>query len=330
MRLKRLTVSKVVVLGGGLAGLSRAISLSREDVVLIDKANMHEYVPGTVQLLGGRIERESLEIDIEEFLSGTGVDYKQESVVDITPGESKVTTDEEEYSYDHLIVALGSEPGYSEELGIFVDHVYDIESTLKLKEKLSKNSSISVVGGGYVGVEVAGELADNGFEVNLVSESNSLIAYTNKAASDKALECLREKGVAFYLDSKAAEIKENNRLILGDGRKLSNDIVVWCCGGNVPKVVEESFETDERGVKVDSNYVSKQYGNVECIGSSSNKGWWINKNDVVTVGDDAIFIIGQKAYCSSYLRIIEDFVRWKYFLSLYSIKLKAVLGNYLS
>lgn len=321
-------MSKIVVLGGGLAGLSRALSLSSRDVVLIDRADTHEYVPGTVQLLGGRIERESLEINIEEFLSGTGVDYRQESVVDISPEESKVATDEEEYSYDRLVVALGSEPGYTKGLAGFADHVYDIESTLKLKDKLSKNSSIAIVGGGYVGVEVAGELADNGFDVNLVSESDSLIAYTNNVASNKAIECLREKGVDFYLESKVVEIREDYQLILDDGKKLSSDIVIWCGGGKVPRVIEEYFDTDERGMVVNSNYVSKQYGNVECIGSSSNKGWWINKNDVVTVGDDAILIAGQSAYCSNYLRIIEDFVRWKYFLSLYFMKWKAVLRNY--
>ncbi|MFB6191579.1 MAG: FAD-dependent oxidoreductase, partial [Candidatus Nanohaloarchaea archaeon] len=68
---------KVVVLGAGFAGLRAALELDGKgyEVTLVDLRKEHEYTPGVIDALRGRVPDGKLKLDIEDFLRGTGVEF---------------------------------------------------------------------------------------------------------------------------------------------------------------------------------------------------------------------------------------------------------------
>lgn len=320
-------MAKTLVLGGGLAGLNAALSarMKGNEVLLLDRDKFHEFVPGNVQLLGRRINEDELKIDIKKFLKGTGIVFNEETVERIKPEKSEVITNDNVYEYDRLIVALGSE---IDEQGFDfsnVEDVYSISNTLHLREKIEESSKITVIGAGYVGLEVAGELADMGLDVTVVSKSEKPISHTNESASQIALRLMDEKNINFKKNKVISDISET-KIGFKDGESFETDIMVWCAGLKASEAVRKSFNQNDEP-KFESS--ASKYDDLKFIGHVK-PNWRINSQDAITVGDTAIFFTRDKAYESRKFRLIEDLVRYKYFKKLKFNRFKAKTRNIIS
>ena len=189
---------RVVVVGGSFAGLYAAKGLrSIADVVLIDASDEWEYTPAVHEVLGGRREAATILTSFDEVLPG--VEFIRG--VAVAANESEVHVDlggeMKRLPYDHLIISVGC--SYARPIKSTLTSL-DRRAQLAGAQRLYRDaSSVLVVGGGAVGVEVAGELAAD-HTVTLTAREDELVRDLPAAARRYALEALRARNVRVLLN----------------------------------------------------------------------------------------------------------------------------------
>jgi NADPH-dependent 2,4-dienoyl-CoA reductase/sulfur reductase-like enzyme len=235
-------MSTFVVVGGDAAGMSAASKAKREapdlDVVVFEKGEWVSYgACGLPYYIKGEIQHleDLVSVTPEEFREERDIDLRTgHEVIDIDPDDRTVTArgDDGELivTYDHLLIATGAEAVEPPIDGIDREGVYTLGSMTDGKElrefvARSRESSpmeqpdsgpacqflescagaVAVVGGGYIGVEMAEALAENDFEVHLFQRGDRVLKGFSEETSTYVADHLREKNVALYLNSEVQE-----------------------------------------------------------------------------------------------------------------------------
>jgi glutathione reductase (NADPH) len=165
----------------------------------------------------------------------------------IGPGE--IAVDGETYGADHIVIATGGRPIVpalpGAELGITSDGFF------ALKEQPRR---VAVIGGGYIGVELAGMLAALGSRVTLVALENRLLEVFDSMVSDVLMSEMKKQGVDLQLGFQVAGLAKTVAGIAldgGDGRRLDGfDSVIWAVG-RAPNT--RSLDLEAAGVEVHGN-----------------------------------------------------------------------------
>ena len=192
---------RVVVVGASFAGLYAAKGLRRvADVVLIDASDEWEYTPAVHEVLGGRRKADTILTSFTEtlpgveFVKGVAVAANESEVhVELRDGSIK------KLAYDHLIISVGC--SYARPIKAQLASSDRRAQLAGAQSELRDASSVLVVGGGAVGVEVAGELAAN-HTVTLTARESELVRDLPEAARRYALEALRSKNVRVELSKR--------------------------------------------------------------------------------------------------------------------------------
>ena len=172
---------RVVVVGGGFAGLTLARKLARSDyqVVLIDKNNYHQFQPLFYQVAMAGLEPSSIVFPLRKlFQRSRNVYIRICELLRVNPENRQIDTSFGIVNYDYLVIAVGADTNFfgNEELAtktipmksvaealylrnrILTD--YEIALTIPAYEQRQSYIDIVIVGGGPTGVEVAGALAE--------------------------------------------------------------------------------------------------------------------------------------------------------------------------
>ncbi|MBN8681258.1 MAG: NAD(P)/FAD-dependent oxidoreductase [Chitinophagales bacterium] len=259
--------TRVVIVGGGFAGLNLARQLSSApdfQVVLIDKNNYHQFQPLFYQVAMAGLEPSSIVFPFRKvFQSSKNVFLRVTAVQRVDTSAQEVYSEElGALHYDHLVLALGADTNWygnekiranaipmksvSEALflrnNIFED--YEKAATSPDYEERQRYLDIVIVGGGPTGVEVAGALAEmksniigkdykdlNREEINIhLVHGNPKVLNTMSAnASEKAERYLRELGVELWLD-KVVKDYDGQTVTIDDGSTIRADKVIWAAG----------------------------------------------------------------------------------------------------
>ncbi len=148
---------KILVLGGGAGGVVVSNLLAKElepgeaEITLIDRNPYHEFPPSYLWVMSGIRKPEDIRRPLKN-LERKGIKFVQDEIIEILPAENKVKGKNREYTYDILVVGLGSEADFSALPGS--EHIcapWTLESTLKCREMLKDFK------GGKVVVGVAGK-----------------------------------------------------------------------------------------------------------------------------------------------------------------------------
>ena len=188
---------RVVVVGASFAGLYAAKGLRRvADVVLIDASDEWEYTPGVHEVLGGRRKAATILASLSDALPG--VEFIKGVAVAVNESEVHVETNGsiKKLPYDHLIISVGC--AYAQPIKAALASSNRREQLAGAQSLYRDASSVLVVGGGAVGVEVAGELAAH-HTVTLAARESELVRDLPEAARRYALEALRSKNVRVEL-----------------------------------------------------------------------------------------------------------------------------------
>ena len=121
---------RVIILGGGFAGLAAALELrpDRHDVMLIDRRRWFEFLPNIHELLSGVKTPELLRLPLDRNLRCAGHKFLRDTVTQIDPVERSVATRRRAtIGYDALIVALGGVNATRDVRGV-VEHAYPFKS----------------------------------------------------------------------------------------------------------------------------------------------------------------------------------------------------------
>ncbi len=282
---------RVVIVGGGFAGLTLARKLNRKyfQVVLLDKNNYHQFQPLLYQVATAGLEPSAIAFPFRKvFQNKNSMHFRMCQVLKIIPEQNMVETDKGHLVFDYLVLANGTDTNYFgmvhlQETAMPMKSVGEAlalrNSLLCMFEKaISSNDldilNVIVVGGGPTGVEISGALAEmrkyvlpkdypdinfSSMQIILVEAQSHLLSGMSEKASEKALEFLQNMGVQVMLDT-AVKDYVDGKIVLGNGQMVTAQTVIWASGimGNLIDGIGSS-ENVGRGkrLKVDAfNHVN--------------------------------------------------------------------------
>ena len=294
---------KVVVVGGVAGGASAAARLRRlnesAEIIMFERGEYISFANcGLPYYIGGEItDRAALTLQTpQSFHSRFHVDVRINSeVTAIDPKAKQVTVrskDRGEYteSYDKLILSPGAAPIRPPMEGADNERVFtlrNIPDTYKIRGYVEEQhpKSAVVVGGGYIGVEMAENLKNAGVDVTIVELADHVIAPLDYDMACDVHRYLKEKGVGLILQNGVQSIQEEGgalRLTLSDG-EIDTDLVIMAVGVRPDTALakEAGLELNRRGAIVVDEHMLTSDPDIYAVG------------DAVEVTD---FVTGEKAY----------------------------------
>ncbi len=264
---------KIVVVGGVAAGASAAARLRRlnekAEIIVLDKGPFVSFSNcGLPYRLSGTIQNtEDLVLMTPEKLKGQyNLDVRVNSEVIEVLNDQKavlVKTPEEEYllNYDKLVVAPGAEAIVPPFKGLdLMPHftLKTVPDTARVMQHLIELESkhMTVIGGGFIGLEAAENLREAGFEVTLIEGNNQILAPFDREMSFFADEELMKHGVELIKGKLVTEFTRD-AVILSDGTEVKTDGVILSIGvrPDTGFLKSSSIKLDERGyIETNENY----------------------------------------------------------------------------
>ncbi len=265
---------KYLIIGGVAGGATAAARIRRlkedAEIILFEKGEHISYANcGLPYYIGGVIaEREKLLVQTPEgFRQRLNIDVRVNSeVVSINPKEKTVTVaapDGSRYteSYDKLLLSPGASPVRPPLPGIDNEGIYtlrNVEDTDIIKARVASGTvkHAVIVGGGFIGLEMAENLTHAGAEVSVVEMAPQVMAPIDFSMAQIAHSHLKEKGVRLYLETAVksfARIGDKLEVSFADGRSIVTDMVILSIGvrPNTALATSAGIELGEmRGIKV--------------------------------------------------------------------------------
>ena len=291
---------KVVIVGGVAGGASTAARLRRlEENVEIIMFEKGEYISfancGLPYYIGEVItEREKLIVQTVEAMSDKfNMDIRNLSeVINIDKENKKVTVKNhktgETYdeSYDVLVLSPGASPikppinGIKDCNNLFT--LRNIPDTDKIKAYVDKDSTKKavVIGGGFIGIEMAENLVERGIDVTLVEASSQVMAPLDVEMVSTIHEHLIDNGINLILDDGVKEFKNNGKIVaLNSGKEIETDLIILSIGVRPETSIakDAGLKLNERGAIVVDEYMKTSDENIYALGDAVEILDFVNK-----------------------------------------------------
>ena len=248
-----------MILGAGFGGLTAARALDKHaDVTLVDRHNFQTFLPLLYQVSTAGLAADHVAYPIRGALRKTSVQFRMGSPIEIDHKNKSVKLDSSEVlNFDYLVIALGSA---TNDFGIkgVSEHTLGMKSVteaLRIRAEIMRRFedlcrftdesrlSISVVGGGPTGVEMAGAIAElkrgplssdnpdaaSKIDVYLIEAGKRLLPSFSESLSEKTKADLEKLGVNVLVDAAVKEVASDS-ISFSDGRKIPSEVTVWAAG----------------------------------------------------------------------------------------------------
>lgn len=235
---------RVVIVGGGIAGVSaaesvRASSASAEIVLICKEPDLPYYRLNLTRYLAGEITADALPIYPTEWYAQNGILlYLGTEVEKIDPGSKtlRLSGNHEEH-YDSLILTAGAHAFMPEVEGSSLAGVFSVRSRRDVEQilgSLSSGMKCVCIGGGILGLEAAGAMARRGAQVTVLENYGWLLPRQLNQRGAGYLEAyLQSQGIAVAKEARTQSILGDERakgVRLKDGREFQADIVIFATG----------------------------------------------------------------------------------------------------
>lgn len=302
----------IVIVGAGYAGILTAKKLAKKlkkqediNITIIDKNPFHTMLTELHEVAANRVDEDSIKISLKKVFAGRKVKVKLDTIKSFDFDNKLVAGENNSYPYDYLVIAAGSKPEFYgvpgaaentfklwsyEDAVILREHIqtsFRKAMTETNPEERKKLLTFWVVGAGFTGVEMIGELAEyvpllcekyeiDRSEVSLynVDGLSRVIPNLPEKLSAKVEKRLNKMGVNVLLNSLVAEVgpdsislKQNDTIITHKA-----GTIIWAAGIRSEDVVQSTKDKLEvvRGgrVQVDSYLRSSKDENVYVVGDN--------------------------------------------------------------
>lgn len=281
---------KIVIIGGVAGGMSAAARLRRisedSEIIVLEKGEYVSYANcGLPYYIGGAIQDESaltlqtpesfkkrFNVDVRVNSEAVAIDRKTKKV------KVKNTAGNKEYeeSYDKLILSPGAEPIKPPIPGIDNPKIFTLRTipdTMKVKEYINKHkpSSAAVIGGGYIGIEMAENLKDLGLDVTVIEVLPQVLNVFDPEMASIAASHMKQNGVKLMLGQGAKEIKDEKdgiKIILSGGSEVKANLAILAIGVKPDvKLAKESSLAVDRGISV-NEYLQTSDPDIYAVGDA--------------------------------------------------------------
>ncbi len=274
---------KVVIIGGGAGGASCAARLRRlnekAEIIILEKTNEISIANCGLPYYCGNVisDRDDLMVSsAEHFENIFNIRVKLNSeVTNINPSLKTVTTlNNEEISYDKLVIATGGKPfvpplnGLENMPHFTIRHLFNADAVKKyISEHQPKTAS--VIGGGFIGVEMAENLIEAGLKVNLIELAPQVLAPLDEDMVGMIHKELKDKGINLYLSQSVNEIK-SNKLILSSNEEIASDMLILALGVRPETKIaaDASIETLPTGAIRTNEFMQTNFADVYACGDN--------------------------------------------------------------
>ncbi|MCT6890300.1 MAG: FAD-dependent oxidoreductase, partial [Lactobacillus sp.] len=260
--------TNIVVIGGGYGGLYTTKHLAKKlkkrhdvKITLIDKNPYMTMMTSLHEVAANRVEAKSLKYDLQRLFSRRkNVDVVTDNVTKIDQSAKKVIGDNGSYPYDYVILAIGSQPndfntpgvkehGFvlgnlddAEKLRDHIDMMVHLGSQERDPEKRAQYLNFVVVGTGFTGTEMAGELNSwrgdlakkynlqkDDIKITMMEMAPTVMNMLDRSDADKAEKYLLKQGVDIKVNTGVVGVHENY-VDLKDGSTYPTRTLIWTAG----------------------------------------------------------------------------------------------------
>jgi CoA-disulfide reductase len=282
---------KIIIVGGVAGGATAAARLRRisenVEIVLVERGehisfancglpyyigeNIKDRSKLLVQTVKGMSDRFNLDIrNLSEVLS-INPENKIVSIKNLQNGEVY------EESYDKLLLSPGARPivppipGLTENETLFT--LRNIPDTDKIKNYVDNNKpkKAIVIGGGFIGIEMAENLVDREIEVTLIEMANQIMAPIDFEMASILHTHLKEKGVNLILENGVKSFEEQGKkAVLSDGTEIRTDMTILSIGVRPENELAKTagLELGERGGIVVNEYLQTSNEDIYAVGDA--------------------------------------------------------------
>ncbi|MDU4861737.1 MAG: CoA-disulfide reductase [Terrisporobacter othiniensis] len=291
---------KIIIVGGVAGGASTAARLRRLDehanIIMFEKGEYISFANcGLPYHIGGTIsEREKLivtsvesmsnkfNIDIRNFSEVVKIDKKNKTVT----VKNHKTNEIYEENYDNLVLSPGASPikppisGINDCDNLFI--LRNIPDTDKIKNFINENKPkhVTVVGGGFIGLEMLENLYDLGLNLTLVEASEQVMAPLDIEMVSIIHEHIVDKGIQVILKDGVNSFENNGKkIVLASGKEINTDMIILSIGvkpeTNIAK--ECGLKLNQRGAIVVDKHMKTSDNNIYALGDAVEIMDFVNK-----------------------------------------------------
>lgn len=280
---------KVLIVGGVAGGATTATRLRRLDesleIVLIEKGQYISFANcGLPYYIGDKIkEKKNLLLQTpESFKERFNIDVRVlNEVIKIDTNNKKVKIlnlkDRKTYieNYDVLVLSPGAKPIKPNIEAQDEKRVYtlrNIDDTLKIKEYINKNNPkrVTIIGGGYIGLEMLENLYNLGIEVTIIEKQNHLLGPIDIDMASYIHKYILEKGIKIKLNSEVTGIKtqEDYIKIVTQNEEIDTDFVISAIGVRPENELARDcgLEVNSRGSIIVNEFMKTSDPNIYALG----------------------------------------------------------------
>ena len=310
-------MTNVVIVGTGYAGILTAKKLAKKfkknqdvNITIIDKNPFHTMLTELHEVAASRVDESSIRINLEKVFAGRRVNVVMDTVDNIDFDNKQVNGKTSVYPYDYVVVAAGSKPTYYGVEGakefthtlwsyqdaiVLRDDIHDTFMEASQESDLEKRRhllSFCVIGAGFTGVEMIGELAEyvpilcakyniDPKDVTLVNVDavDRCVPVLPNKLSNKVQKRLEKMGVEMSFNAKVKRIGDGfiDLDVLGEDVQKKFNTIIWTAG------IESADITAESGKSIDA---AERSGRIKTDSFLRAAG----REDVFVVGDNMYFI----------------------------------------
>ena len=276
--------SDILIVGAGQATGQLLISLKQKKykgkikVFADEKYYPYQRPPLSKKYLSGELSYERLFIKQRKFFDELDVEFNLSCRVEkISTNKKQIQTKEGQHNYERLVIATGTRPrrisiDLQESKNIY--YLRNIEDAEKIKHSIKKNQSIVIIGGGYIGLEVAATAIKFGCEVTVIEQQDRVMKrVVSKEVSNFFEDYHLSQGVRFIFNDEINSIKRvNNKheISLSTGKIIHADSILVGIGGIPNTEIAENTDIEiNNGISIDSK-CKTNINNIFSMGDCTN------------------------------------------------------------
>ena len=275
---------KIIVIGGVAAGASTATKLKRingkDEVILIERGEFVSFANcGLPYFIGGDIDkREKLIVQKPKYFNQRyGIDVMiNTNVISIDRINKNISIENEDgersISYDKLVIATGGTPFTPPIEGVENNNVFKlwtIPDMDKIDDFIKKNNpkTATVVGGGFIGIEMVEALTHRGIKVSLIENAEHIMPNIDFEYASMIKFILEGNGIE-VLDNLSLSSIQKDKVVLSNGRNLESDMTLLSVGvkPNNELAVECGIEIGKTGGIIVDEYMQTNDDNIYACG----------------------------------------------------------------
>ncbi len=284
-------MKKVLIVGGVAGGASCAARLRRVDetaeIIMFEKdgfisfanCGLPYYIGDTIKskneltLQSPQSFNKRFNVDVRIFSEVVKINRENKTVTVL----NRQTNETYEESYDELVLSMGANPILPNINGIDSDKVFtlrNLDDTFKIKDHVitTKPASALIVGGGFIGIEMAENLHELGVDVTLVQRGNQILSHIDFEMAKEVQNYIKKVGINLLFNEEVQNIDdlEDYVNVKLKEKEFATDMIIFAIGVEPSSKLakEADLKTNEKGAIVVDEYLLTNDKNIYAIGDA--------------------------------------------------------------